>query len=185
MQLEAGAAQPDVQRAGSGCCGERGVGGGQSRQGLEHTRLPCSAIEAEGIHTRHQLGQPGVDLAKCQQQLHLALFEMQAVQVWGERRPGGDQRCCSVGVGCAQVFGRGRVGFDADEHQPLATCGVVAPSLPGGQEVVAQAEAGFEDHKSLALLPAWWPFVASLRVHALAWVLSQLSSRSRASVRPR
>ena len=41
-----------------------------------------------------------------------------------------------------------------DEVQPLAARRVAAPGLPGGEEVVAEAEAGFQDHEAVAPGPA-------------------------------
>jgi hypothetical protein len=41
-----------------------------------------------------------------------------------------------------------------DEDQALAALRIVTPGGPGGQEVVAQAEAGFQDDEAGAALPA-------------------------------
>src|SRR5687767_14983582 len=49
--------------------------------------------------------------------------------------------------------------FDRHEMQPAAARRIAAPRLPGGEEVQAQAEAGFEDDEALAARPARWKIV--------------------------
>ena len=67
--------------------------------------------------------------------------------------------------------------LDRDEVQPLAARRVVAPGGPGGEEVVAQAEAGLEDREALAAAPARGQLVAGqehllgLRIGAAARVV--------------
>ena len=62
---------------------------------------------------------------------------------------------------CAlQVRTRQGVFFDRDEDEALAARRVFAPGSPGGKEVVAQAETGFQDREAGAALPALGQAVA-------------------------
>ena len=51
-----------------------------------------------------------------------------------------------------QVVAAQRVLLDADEDDPLAACRVLPPGVPGGEEVVAQAEARLQHDEALAAL---------------------------------
>src|SRR6185436_11217855 len=101
------------------------------------------AVEVERIGDQHQLGQPRGDIAQRQQQLHAAFLEAKTVQVGRQRRPGVDQRGGEggqrrVGVRGGEVVPTQRVLLDRNEYQPLAARRVLAPGVPGGQEVVAE-----------------------------------------------
>lgn len=51
--------------------------------------------------------------------------------------------------------------LDGHEMQALAARRIVAPGLPGGEEIQAQAEAGFENDKTVPALPAGRQIVAA------------------------
>src|SRR5688572_8775394 len=59
-----------------------------------------------------------------------------------------------VFVDSLKIEKRERMLLDRDEMQPSAARAVGAPGAPGGEEVDAGAEAGFQDDEALALGPA-------------------------------
>ena len=81
------------------------------------------------------------------------------MQVAGERRPvlgelGRERRQQGIARGAGEVDPARRRAFDRDDVKLAAALGVGAPRRPGGEEVVAQAEAGLEDDEALAPAPA-------------------------------
>ena len=77
------------------------------------------------------------------------------MQVAGQRRPGrgelGARAAASAARACAAARSapQQRVLLDREEVQLRAALRVVAPGLPGGEEIVAEAEAGLEDRRSV------------------------------------
>ncbi len=71
----------------------------------------------------------------------------------GEFRPGA--------LGGGEVGGGERMLLYGDEVQAPAALRVVAPGLPGGEEVEPEAEAGFEDDETVAVAPARRQVVAA------------------------
>ncbi len=67
----------------------------------------------------------------------------------------------AVVVHVSQIGGRERVFFDRQVDQPIAASRVAPPRRPGGEEVVAQAEASLEDHVPLLPGPARVQLIAS------------------------
>ena len=106
--------------------------------------------------SRDQLRQPGVDGAEREQQLDAAAVEGDAVQVAGERRPlraparRPAARATRSRSSDAKVGARRRRRLDRDEVELSAALRIGAPRGPGGEEVVAEAEAGLEDDEAVA-----------------------------------
>ena len=171
--VETGAGQAVAQGMRRAPGGHGGAGCGEPAKRLADARVPHArvgrgreAVEVERIDRGHQLGQPGLDIAEREQQPDPAGLELQAVQVRRERRPGLLQGLGQLGqrraaVHRGQIVARQRVLLDRDEDQLRAALRVVAPGLPGREEVVAQAEAGFQHDEALAALPAPRQFVAA------------------------
>ena len=63
-------------------------------------------------------------------------------------------------MGAVQVVTGERVTFERQNVQPLAAVRVAPPRIPDRQEVVAEAEAGFEHDKPAAAAPAFGQTVA-------------------------
>jgi hypothetical protein len=74
---------------------------------------------------------------------------VQLVGQFGKFRPGL--------LSLAQVGGAERVFFEGDEMQSPAALCIVAPGLPGGQEVEAQPEAGFQNDETFPALTIFLP----------------------------
>ena len=169
---ESGGLQTVAHAARCGPGGRRGAGPRQPRDGLEQARVPhlrvarrCEAIEEEGIDASDPFRHPASHVAKRQVQAHAALVEAQPMQVVGQRRPrrgefGGQRGQCIFAWPCREFFARGRMQFDRQEVQPRTALRIGAPCGPGGQEVVAQAEAGLGDDEIVASRPALWQAVA-------------------------
>ena len=153
----------------------RGGGAGRDQAGEPAEQLGApqlgiargrEAVEVERIGLGLQPGQRLQRVAEDQQQLHPAALEVERVQVGRQRRPlreqlGRQRRRFAAAVHARQVRGRERVLFQRDEDQPLAALRIRPPGRPGGQEVVAQAEAGLQHHEALAALPASGQAVAA------------------------
>ena len=166
LDLEAGRRQAVAHRPRHRPGGGGRAGRGHARHRLEQARLPHlriarrgEAVEEEGVDAGDQLREPVADIAEGEQQLHPPRLEAQPMQVAGERRPGrdeldGERRAGLVARLASQVVARQRPGLDRDEVQPRRACRIVAPGLPGRQEVVAEAEAGLEHDELLAAPPA-------------------------------
>ena len=166
LDLEPGRRQAIADRPRDRPSRGRRVGGGDPCHRLEQPRLPHpgvarrgKAVEEEGVDTGNQLGQPVTDVAEGEEQLHPTGVEAQAMQVASERRPSrgelGRERRQTLAsrFGC-EVGALQRPGLDREEVQLRRAFAIVAPGLPGREEVVAEAEAGLEHDELLASAPA-------------------------------
>src|ERR1035438_5174586 len=77
-----------------------------------------------------------------------------------QRRPGGNQLPGDVRqiwpdrMQAGQIVAPEGMLLDGNEVQPPAVLGIVAPGLPGGEEIEPQAEAGLKNDKYITLPPA-------------------------------
>ena len=136
------------------------------------------AADAERVDLGDQLAQPGSGVARREQQLDLAGVEHEALQIGRLWRPRTAQ--CGVHLG-----GRQRAWLDRDEDEPRAALRVLAPGLPRGDEALAAAEVGVEHDEAFSALPPLRQATASGRNAHAARASSQVSRRSRASLKPR
>ena len=124
------------------------------------------AIEEKGIDGGVDRAQLRRRIAEEQGQDDIAAIEVQAMHTRREQRPvglqfGGEGGELRPGLLRGGEVGSGeRVFFAGNEMQAAAALRVVAPGLPGGQEIEAETEAGFENDEAVAPLPAGGQVVA-------------------------
>jgi hypothetical protein len=144
----------DVRGHAPGGC--RRTGCSQPAQCLQAARLPqariagrCKAVQIDRVGGQAQPGQPLLGVTQRQAQAHRTLFEVQPLQVGRQRWPGlhqcgGEIRLLCAGMGARQIGRRRWMQFHRHVVQSPAAGRVAPPGVPGGQEVVAQAESEFQ-----------------------------------------
>ncbi len=163
-QVEAGRSQRLAHRARSAPGGQRRTGTGQPRNRAQQWRRPHGriargrkAIEKDRIGAERQLRHHGIGRPQRQCQRDRAVVERQTVQSGNRYRPAIGKLRSQMGqrwwCGSAQAVGRHRVCLDRHKVQPLRPLRIVAPRLPGGEKVGAQAKAGLQHDKLVAALP--------------------------------
>ena len=146
--------------------GEGGAGCGEAGERLAYRQRPHfriagrrEAVEKKGIHRCVNFAQLTCRVAEDERQDDAAVVEVQPVGARRQRRPLVDQGVAERGevrpvpmgeskVGCGE-----RVFFERNEVQPTAAARVAPPGLPGGEEIQAEAKAGFENDEALPVLP--------------------------------
>ncbi len=117
------------------------------------------SVQIDGIGLKAQFTQHRVHRANTQRQLHSAAVEGQAMKAGQQAGPAPGQllrQGDKFGAGdhaALQVFGRRRPGLDGDVMQVGGRLRVGAPGLPGGEEVQAQAKAGFQKGPAAGIAP--------------------------------
>ena len=172
LHIEASGRQRVAHRARRRPTGQGCIGPGHTRErfqqrGVPHLRISVGgeAVQIKGVGAQHQLRNQGPRIAESEGQRDGAGLERQPVQAGERRRPVARQlrrqRAKGWWRATDQVARLQRVAFHRNEMQPARSSRVVAPGLPGRQEVDTQPEAGLDDHELRASSPARRQIVAA------------------------
>jgi len=152
--------------------GQRGAGPRQPRHRLEqrcgpHVRIAHGrkAVEVDRVGAERELRHEHGGIAQREREFDRAAFEHQAMQAGQRQRPlRGEllrQRRELRRRGLAQGLRGQRMTLDRDHVQARRPLRVGAPRGPGGEEVDAKAEAGFQHHELCSTAPTRRQVVAA------------------------